>query len=44
MGGGTAAADSDSPTSTHSLRRPCRVGFGTWALAVELRLKLLARL
>jgi len=27
--GGTAAADSDSSTSTHSLRRPRRVGFGT---------------
>ena len=42
VGGGTLAAVSDSSNSTHSLRPSCRVGFGTWALAVQLRLKSLA--
>jgi hypothetical protein len=43
VSGGTLAAVSGSAKLPYSLRPSCRVGFGTWTLAVQLRLKPLAR-
>jgi hypothetical protein len=39
VGGVTAVADRQSLHATPRRQPPCRVGFGTWALAVQLRLK-----
>src|ERR1051326_6517089 len=43
MSGSTAVADRQSLRATPRRQPPRRVGFGTWALAVQLRLKPLGR-